>query len=391
MKYYSILFAVLILASSCKQAESGSAVATATEATTKTVSAAEKAVSSTATNAKEMLGDAVDGMKTKVGEVSEGSKEAVAEVMKEMDDMTETKSAEKGATVTEIEKKMSDVKDDMMDDKEKKMIHTEEEMNEKEMVTKETMTKKVAAPTAAVAQVAKEEKPMPEPTKEVMEKKETKPVVTGPNHDNFDAILRKHVASNGDVNYAGIKADQAALNNYLGELEAADVSTMSRKEKLAYWINAYNAYTIKLITDNYPLGSITDLEGGKPWDKKWIKLNGKTLSLNNIENDIIRPQFNEPRIHFAVNCAAKSCPPLLNRAWTAKNLEANFEKQTKAFVNSSSFNQIGGSSATVSKIFEWYAVDFGDLITFLNKYSSTKLDAGATISYKDYNWSLNKS
>ena len=391
MKYYSILFAALILASSCKQAESGSAVATATEATTKTVSAAEKAVSSTATNAKEMLGDAVDGMKTKVGEVSEGSKEAVAEVMKEMDDMTETKSAEKGATVTEIEKKMSDVKDDMMDDKEKKMIHTEEEMNEKEMVTKETMTKKVAAPTAAVAQVAKEEKPMPEPTKEVMEKKETKPVVTGPNHDNFDAILRKYVASNGDVNYAGIKADQAALNNYLGELEAADVSTMSRKEKLAYWINAYNAYTIKLITDNYPLGSITDLEGGKPWDKKWIKLNGKTLSLNNIENDIIRPQFNEPRIHFAVNCAAKSCPPLLNRAWTAKNLEANFEKQTKAFVNSSSFNQIGGSSATVSKIFEWYAVDFGDLVTFLNKYSSTKLDAGATISYKDYNWSLNKS
>ncbi len=388
MKYYSIIFTVLILVSSCKQAESGSAVASATEATTKTVSAAEKAVSGTTTNAKEMLGDAADDMKAKVDEVSEGSKEAVAKVVKEMDDMTETKAAEKGATVTEMEKKMSD---DMMANKKDRMMHAEEEMKEKEMAAKETMIEKVAAPTAAVAQVAKEEKSMPEPTKEVMEKKVTKPVVTGPNHGNFDAILRKYVASNGDVNYAGIKADQAALKSYLGELEAADISTMSRKEKLAFWINAYNAYTIKLITDNYPLGSITDLEGGKPWDKKWIKLNGKTLSLNNIENDIIRPQFNEPRIHFAVNCAAKSCPPLLNRAWTAKNMEANFEKQTKAFVNSSSFNQIGGSSATVSKIFEWYAVDFGDLITFLNKYSSTKLDAGASISYKDYNWSLNKS
>jgi len=128
MKYYSIIFTVLILVSSCKQAESGSAVASATEATTKTVSAAEKAVSGTTTNAKEMLGDAADDMKAKVDEVSEGSKEAVAKVVKEMDDMTETKAAEKGATVTEMEKKMSD---DMMANKKDRMMHAEEEMKEK--------------------------------------------------------------------------------------------------------------------------------------------------------------------------------------------------------------------------------------------------------------------
>jgi len=90
-----------------------------------------------------------------------------------------------------------------------------------------------------------------------------------------------------------------------------------------------------------------------------------------------------------VNCAAKSCPPLLNQAWTAENLEANFTKQTKAFVNASKHNILSASNITVSKIFEWYAVDFGDLISFLNKYSATAIDAGATISYKEYDWALN--
>jgi len=208
-------------------------------------------------------------------------------------------------------------------------------------------------------------------------------------HQELDALLAQYVRSTGKVNYAGIKVDLAKLESYLTKLEGVAVATLSTKEQLAFWINAYNAYTIKLIIDNYPVSSITDLEGGKPWDKKWIKLNGQVLSLNNIENDIIRPQLNEPRIHFAVNCAAKSCPSLLNQAWTADNLEANFEKQTKAFVNNATYNVITSSQATVSKIFEWYAVDFGDLASFLNKYSATKLDAGTSIIFKEYDWALN--
>ena len=139
--------------------------------------------------------------------------------------------------------------------------------------------------------------------------------------------------------------------------------------------------------NNYPIAKITDLDGGKPWDRKWIKLGTKTYSLNNIENDIIRPQFKEPRIHFAVNCAAKSCPTLMNKAWLPNSLESDFTKMTKAFINNSTFNEISSGGATVSKIFEWYGEDFGDVKAFINRYANTKVNGD--IKFKDYDWSLN--
>lgn len=163
----------------------------------------------------------------------------------------------------------------------------------------------------------------------------------------------------------------------------------SRAKKMAYWINAYNAFTIKKIVDNYPVSSITKLDGGKPWDQKWISLGGKTYSLNNIENDILRPKYKDARIHFAVNCAAKSCPPILNKAWTAKNLEKYMEQQAKAFINNSKYNNITANKVAISKIFEWYAGDFGNIIEYLNKYSTTKINANAQVVYKEYDWALN--
>ena len=169
----------------------------------------------------------------------------------------------------------------------------------------------------------------------------------------------------------------------------APQSTWSKEEQLAYWINAYNAFTVKLILDNPSVKSIKDLHGGKPWDVKWIKIGTKTYSLNGIENDIIRPQFKEPRIHFAVNCAAKSCPPLLNKAWTAQNLNTNLEQQAKLFINNTKFNQITANEVKVSRIFEWYSSDFGNLIDYLNKYSSVKINAKAKVTFIDYNWALN--
>lgn len=227
-------------------------------------------------------------------------------------------------------------------------------------------------------------------------KKETKTSTSTPppppvaiSHTKFEALLSKYVSAAGKVNYKGIKSEATKLDEYLTQLENTDVPSLSKKEKLAFWINAYNAFTVKKIVDNLPVASITDLDGGKPWDVKWIKLNNKTLSLNNIENDIIRPTFKEPRIHFAVNCAAKSCPPLLAQAWTASNLESNFEKQTLAFINNGSYNQINADNPKVSKIFEWYAVDFGDLISFINKYSTVKINKSATVGYSDYDWALN--
>ena len=210
-------------------------------------------------------------------------------------------------------------------------------------------------------------------------------------HEAWDGLLKKYVSSSGKVNYKGLKAEKAKLDAYLEALKNnPPQSSWGRDKTMAYWINVYNAFTVKLIVDNYPVASITKLNGGKPWDKNWIKIGSKTYSLNNIENDILRPKYKDARIHFAVNCAARSCPPLLNRAWTAGSLNSNFEKRAKAFINNPKYNPIAADKVKVSKIFEWYAADFGDLIGFLNRYSSTKINADAKVEYLEYDWNLNE-
>lgn len=209
-------------------------------------------------------------------------------------------------------------------------------------------------------------------------------------HDDFDKFLTSYVSSNGKVNYNQIKANSQELDKVIKHLQENPIlESWSKNKKLAYWINAYNAFTIKKIVDNYPIKSITDLDSGKPWDVKWINLGGKTYSLNNIENDIIRPQFKDARIHFAVNCAAKSCPPLLNKAYTEANLNDLLNSQTKKFINNTRYNKLDGSTLSISKIFDWYKEDFGNVVTYLNKYASSKIDADAKVEYMEYNWSLN--
>ena len=211
------------------------------------------------------------------------------------------------------------------------------------------------------------------------------------NHDVFNTLLSSYVSSSGKVNYKGLKGEESKLDAYLADLaKNAPAGDWSKNKALAYWINLYNAGTIKLILNNYPVASITDLEGGKPWDKVWIKSGSKTLSLNNIENDIIRPTFNEPRIHFAVNCAAKSCPSLLNKAFTADNLNTLLEQQTVKFINNPAFNAISADKVKVSKIFDWYGKDFGDLKAYLNKYSKVKIGSGTSIEFQEYDWALNE-
>jgi hypothetical protein len=210
-------------------------------------------------------------------------------------------------------------------------------------------------------------------------------------HEKWDQLLRKHVGAEGKVNYKGFLADKADLETYLTALSAgAPQKEWSRREQMAWWINAYNAFTIKLILDNYPVSSITKLHGGKPWDVKWIDIGGEKYSLNQIENDILRPRYKDARIHFALNCAARSCPPLLNRAWTADNLESLLDRQTRQFVNNPKFNRIEAGQAAVSKIFDWYAADFGSLPAFINKYSTAPMGEGAGISFQEYDWGLNE-
>lgn len=249
--------------------------------------------------------------------------------------------------------------------------------------------------TTTVTPPAKSEPNPPVLPTETKTEKPVKPPMTGtvvglPNHKLFDKLLNKYVTAAGLVDYSALKSNVAQLDAYIATLETSNISsTWSREEKLAFWINAYNAYTIKLILNNYPVQKITDLHGGKPWDHKWIKLDGKTLSLNNIENDIIRPTFKDPRIHFAVNCAAKSCPPLLNAAFEPSTLSAQLESQTKKFINNPKYNTLDKSAITVSKIFDWYGVDFGDVATYIAKYASTIVKPSATVSYSEYDWSLN--
>jgi hypothetical protein len=212
-----------------------------------------------------------------------------------------------------------------------------------------------------------------------------------PAHGVWDVLLQKHVSSTGKVDYKGFAADKAELEKYLNHLAKNPArEEWPRTEQMAYWINAYNAFTVKLIIDHYPVASIMKIHGGNPWDVKWIKLGGKTYTLNQIEHDILRPRFNDARIHFAVNCAAASCPPLLYRAWSAANLERYLEQQTRKFINNQKYNLLSADKVQLSKIFEWYAADFDNIIDFLNRYSDTKINPKAKVEYLEYDWGLNE-
>lgn len=204
------------------------------------------------------------------------------------------------------------------------------------------------------------------------------------------------------VNYKGFANDKAELTTYLNTLSKNPPATnWSKAEQLAYWINAYNAYTIQLILNHYPVKSIKDI-GSKikipfvntPWDIKFIKIGNETYDLNNIEHGIIRKQFNEPRIHFALVCAAKSCPRLRNEAFEASRLNAQLDDQAVDFLNSPGKNSITPKQASLSKILDWYGGDFKkqglSVKDVVNKYSKTKITDDTKISYQTYDWSLNE-
>jgi hypothetical protein len=144
-------------------------------------------------------------------------------------------------------------------------------------------------------------------------------------HQQWDSLLQKHVTAEGWVDYDGFIKDSLDLRSYLNLLSEnhPDPGTWTNEERMAYWINAYNAFTVDLILRHYPLESIKDIRPGIPfvntvWDIKFINIQGQTYDLNNIEHGILRPKFDEPRIHFAVNCASVSCPKLMNRAYTCR-------------------------------------------------------------------------
>ncbi len=219
-------------------------------------------------------------------------------------------------------------------------------------------------------------------------------------HKLWDSLLQTHVSETGVVDYKGFIKDKERLERYLGQLSShAPADNWSKEERLAYWINAYNAFTIKLIADNYPVESIQDLHPkvhlplvNSVWHRKFFKIGGKPMNLNAIEHKILRPKFEEPRIHFAMVCASKSCPKLLNRAFTADKIDAQLTAQAKAFLADDFRNKITPDEVQLSKIFSWFKGDFTKgqrLIEFLQPYTDVTIQPTATIKHLDYDWSLN--
>ncbi len=210
-------------------------------------------------------------------------------------------------------------------------------------------------------------------------------------HSSFDVILKKYVTKDGVVNYAGIKKNRKSLTDYIASFKSTvPTNSWNKEDKLAYYMNAYNAMTIDLILRSYPLKSIKDIKG--PWDQRYWQIGDKWVNLEEIEHKILR-KMNDPRIHFGINCASFSCPPLLNEAFTASLVDNQLEKLAIGFVNDSKRNTITEGQVEISNIFKWFKKDFttnGDIIDFLNKYSTIKIKNNARVRYADYNWELNE-
>lgn len=211
-----------------------------------------------------------------------------------------------------------------------------------------------------------------------------------PDHAGFTVLLQKYVDKEGMVDYGGLQGHEEALDAYLALLAAnAPANTWSDDEEMAYWINAYNAFTLKLILRHFPVESIRDIHDGNPWDVRWIRIGAETLSLNAIEKEKLLARFNDPRIHFVLNCAARSCPPLMMQAYEADYLDMRLHRRAQKFINNPEYNRLGPQVITISRIFDWYAGEFSPLIPYLNQYSEQRLPANVEVRFHDYDWALN--
>jgi Protein of unknown function, DUF547 len=231
-------------------------------------------------------------------------------------------------------------------------------------------------------------------------------------HARFDRVLKAHLRDGGfRFDYLGLKADPEDLNLYLEEIRKADLATLAREELLALLLNAYNACTIRTVLETFTPGapggvaSIRDIP--QVFDRKACVVGGYALSLNNLEHNLIRPLFKDPRIHFAVNCASVSCPPLAPEAFVGERLDAQLESAAHRALSSSANVRVEGGRLEVTKLFDWYGSDFvtpgfrgaeATLPRFIRKYAAAEvarwIDAQGgdpPVGFLDYDWSLNRA
>ncbi|WP_341711814.1 DUF547 domain-containing protein [Erythrobacter sp.] len=222
-------------------------------------------------------------------------------------------------------------------------------------------------------------------------------------HHLWDQLLTRYVTAGADginrVDYAALKReDSATLKKYLDAMQAVDIERYPKDEQFAYWVNLYNAATVNVIIDNYPVKSIRDIGvlGLGPWKEDILTVGGERLSLDDIEHGILRPIWKDVRIHYAVNCASLGCPNLANHAYTAANLEAMLDAAARGYINHPrGFRRVDGE-LVASSIYDWYGTDWGGesaVLDHARKYASPEtkamLASAQHIDRFDYNWSLN--
>ncbi|RXJ73381.1 hypothetical protein CS022_09985 [Veronia nyctiphanis] len=221
-------------------------------------------------------------------------------------------------------------------------------------------------------------------------------------HTNWQTLLDTYLVQDGEYTlfqYRNVSdASRKKLQNYIDTLSKLDPRTYSKAEQYAYWVNLYNAATVEIILEDYPVKSITKLGGlfsFGPWDQDVVSIAGKKLTLNDIEHRILRPIWQDPRTHYVVNCASLGCPNLLPQALTSANTEVSLESAAKAFINSEKGVSLKGKKLQLSSIYDWFAVDFGqseqEILRHIQKYRTggQLTDWSGKIKY-DYDWSLNE-
>ena len=218
------------------------------------------------------------------------------------------------------------------------------------------------------------------------------------------AYLRPAASGVNLFDYAGVSAaDKAKLSGYIDQLSATPISRFNRDEQMAYWLNFYNELTVQVILDHMPVASIRDIDispgllGVGPWDKKLVTVEGEELSLNDIEHRILRPIWNDPRIHYGVNCASIGCPNLASSAYTGAALDSALDAAARSYVNDPRGVTIRNGQVTVSRIYDWFIEDFGGneagVLAHLKQYAKPDLAAElaqiGALSDTAYDWSLN--
>lgn len=259
----------------------------------------------------------------------------------------------------------------------------------------------------ACASVERLALPKPVPLSDTALTQSARPPGDRVDHRDWTAFLSRYVAPDAQgvnrVAYGQVtQADKARLDGYLADMQAVELARLTRDQQLAYWINLYNAVTVDVILDNYPVASIRDVKEGPlsigPWNRPLVVVSSESLTLNDIEHRLIRPVFKEPRIHYALNCAAVGCPNLMDRAWQADTLERDFAAAERAYINDPRgvrFDERGG--VNLSKIYIWFREDFGAneqaVLTYLQNAANPDLKARlqdvARVKAYQYDWALN--